>query len=82
MLCQHPSIASLGENDVISAKLMAYLSAVNEAPFPHCMANTNTDIRNRLRQMYVDELTKHQLAHRVVINNSPLTFRLSELFKH
>ncbi|WP_022944469.1 tetratricopeptide repeat-containing sulfotransferase family protein [Pseudoalteromonas ruthenica] len=75
MLCQHPSIASLGENDVISAKLMAYLSAVNEAPFPQCMANTNTDIRNRLRQMYVDELTKHQLAHRVVINKLPANFQ-------
>ncbi|MEO2280075.1 tetratricopeptide repeat-containing sulfotransferase family protein [Pseudoalteromonas pernae] len=75
MLCQHPSIASLGENDAISRKLMAYLSQSSNKPFPQCMASTNRDMRTQLRQLYANEISKHKLSNAVILNKLPANFQ-------
>ncbi|WP_105254543.1 tetratricopeptide repeat-containing sulfotransferase family protein [Pseudoalteromonas sp. T1lg75] len=75
MLCQHPKVASLGENPVFSGKLMAYLSAVTERPFPACMTDLNAEMRSKLRQMYADEVAKQQLGHQFILNKLPANFQ-------
>ncbi len=75
MLCQHPSVASLGENDVFSRRLMAYLSHSSNKSFPQCMATTNKDMRTQLRQLYANEISKHKLSNAVIINKLPANFQ-------
>ncbi|MFY8275261.1 tetratricopeptide repeat-containing sulfotransferase family protein [Pseudoalteromonas sp. SSDWG2] len=75
MLCQHQGVASLGENDSISAKVMAFLSAKTKKPFPHCLTGSDEQMRAQARQIYAQEVSKRKLGNAIILNKLPANFQ-------
>ena len=75
MLVEHSQIGSMGENTVISDKIVPYLQMRNEAPFPECLHTLTTSMLDHCRNLYVDEIKKHRVGNEVVINKLPANFQ-------
>ncbi|GEK10902.1 sulfotransferase [Pseudoalteromonas sp. McH1-7] len=75
MLVQHSNIGTLGENTVISDKIVPYLSMRNNAEFPACLNQLSNSMLDHCRILYVDEIKRHRVSEEVVINKLPANFQ-------
>ena len=75
MLIQHPEVGTLGENTVISDKIVPYLCQRNEAHFPNCLHTLSNSMLDHCRGLYVDEIKRQRVAESVVINKLPANFQ-------
>ncbi|ODB33254.1 protein-tyrosine sulfotransferase [Pseudoalteromonas sp. BMB] len=75
MLVQHSHVGTLGENTVISDKIVPYLSKRNNAEFPACLDQLSNSMLDHCRILYVDEIKRHRVPEEVVINKLPANFQ-------
>lgn len=75
ILLNHEDFASLGEDNSISSKVVAFIEQQTQTPYPACLAKLTQSLIKKARDIYIQQLTKPTTIRPYMINKLPANYQ-------